>query len=148
MSVHDEATRSTPGGAAVDDEAGGVVPDGVVARAKAAIATRATGSLVVMVSDSALNALAPTTVRTLRFVDPSVSVKVSVTEAGVWRTICGRVVPERLRVQLEREGSAGTAADEVAPGSFGFAPTPRGLVRLRLYEPDGSASARTEWFVV
>jgi hypothetical protein len=148
VSVHHETIRPTPGGAAADDQAGGVVPDGVVARAKAAIATRAAGSLVVLVSDSALNAPAPATVRTLRFVDPSVSVKVSVTDAGAGRTIRGRVVPGRLRVQLEREGAVGAGADEVAPGSFGFAPIPRGLVRLRLYQPDGSALARTEWFLV
>jgi hypothetical protein len=84
----------------------------------------------------------------LRFVHPSVSVKVFVTADGVRRTISGRVVPGTLRVQLEQEGAAIVPADEVALGCFVFAPISRGLVRLRLNEPDGSASARTEWFLV
>jgi hypothetical protein len=125
-----------------------VVPDDVVARAKAAFATRATGALATLVSDSALNAGPPTAARTLRFVHPSVSVKICVTGEGVWRTISGRVVPGRLRVRLEREGAEVAPVHDVARGSFAFTPMPRGLVRLWLDEPDGSTSARTEWFLV
>jgi hypothetical protein len=132
----------------VDDHGRDIVPDEVVDRDKAALATRATGSLAVLVLDSALHAGPSTAPRTLRFVHPSVSVKVSVTGDGMWRTISVRVVPGTLRAQLEREGAKVVAADEVAAGCFEFAPIPRGLVRLRLNERDGSPSARTEWFQV
>jgi len=138
VSVH-HRHRPVDAGPTIGEQGGGVVPDEVVIRGKAAFAKRATGSL---------HAGPPAAPRTLRFVSPSVSVKVSVTADGVWRTVSGRVVPETLRVQLEREGAAGVPSDEVAPGCFGFVPIPRGLVRLRLHERDGCPSARTEWFLV
>ena len=147
MSVH-HRHRPVDAGPTIGEQGGGVVPDEVVIRGKAAFAKRATGSLAVLVLDSALHAGPPAAPRTLRFVSPSVSVKVSVTADGVWRTVSGRVVPETRRVQLEREGAAGVPSDEVAPGCFGFVPIPRGLVRLRLHERDGCPSARTEWFLV
>jgi hypothetical protein len=143
-----EGAPRSAAGPPVGDPDVGVVPDEVVARAKAAFATRAKGALAALVLDSALHAEPSAGARTLRFVDRSVSVKVTVTGEGVWRTITCRVVPGSLRVQLEREGAMVAPAHEVARGCFGFAPMPRGLVRLRMEEPDGSASARTEWFLV
>jgi hypothetical protein len=147
VNAHHRTRRSAPG-APTGDHGRDVVPDEVVDQDKAALATRAPGALAVLVLDSALHAGPPTAPRTLRFVHPSVSVKVSVTGDGMWRTISARVVPRTLRVQLEREGAAVVAADEVAAGCFGFAPIARGFVRLRLDERDGSPSARTEWFQV
>jgi hypothetical protein len=144
VSVQHQSAGTEPG-QPVDRD---VVPDDVVARAKAAFATRAAGALAALVSDSALNAGPPTEARTLRFVHPSVSVKICVTGQGVWRTISGRVVPGRLRVRLEREGAEVAPVHDVERGSFGFTPMPRGLVRLWLDEPDGSTSVRTEWFLV
>jgi hypothetical protein len=124
------------------------VPDDVVARAKAALETQASGPLAALVFDSALEEGPPAAERRLRFVFGSVCVEMSVTGAGAWRTIRGQVVPGSLRVQLEREGTGVAPNQEVAEGHFGFGRVPRGLMRLRLDDPDGSPSAHSEWFLV
>ena len=124
------------------------VPDDVVARAKAAFETQTSGPLAALVFDSALEERSPAAERRLRFVFGSVCVEMSVTGAGAWRTIRGQVVPGSLGVQLEHEGTGVAPNQEVPEGHFGFERVPRGLVRLRLDDPDGSASAHTEWFLV
>jgi hypothetical protein len=137
--------RSVAGADSVQSDG---VPDEVVARAKAAFASRATGPLAALTCDSTLDGDEPVAVRRLRFASASLSVEAVVEGCAAWRTVRGRVEPERLSVQLELEGVATPLATGGSGGHFRFDGLPSGLMRLRLAGTDGSDPSHTEWFRV
>jgi len=136
--------RSVAGADSVQSDG---VPDEVVARAKAAFTSRATGPLAALTFDSTLDRDEPLPVRRLRFASASLSVDALVEGRGPWRTVRGRVEPEGLSVQLERDSVVAPLATE-SGGHFRFDGVPSGLIRLRLSEVDGSDPSYTEWFQV
>jgi hypothetical protein len=135
------------GGPRARREAGDAVPEGVVARAKAAYGHRSTAPVAALVFDSADQDDASEE-RVLCFEHGGAArVELWVAQDGDRRSLRGRVHPPPARVELELEGAGVTLVDAAPRAAFGFEGVPHGVMRLHLVGRRGVDAVPTEWFL-
>jgi hypothetical protein len=124
------------------------VPLDVIAQAKAAFSQRDQGEIAVLVWDSLVDEGAPSWLHHLRFEHPRIWIEASVSVASGWSSLHGVIHPAvPNRVELHSEAEPPVVA-EVTRSAFRIKRFPRGLVRLRLVETEGSPAVFTDWFHV
>jgi len=135
------------GGPRARREAGDAVPEGVVARAKAAYGRRSTAPVAALVFDSADHDDASEE-RTMCFEHgEAVRVELWVGQDGGRRSLRGQVQPPPGRVELELGGAGVTLVDAAPSGAFAFDGVPHGVMRLHLVGRRGVDPVPTEWFL-
>jgi hypothetical protein len=124
----------------------GVVPEDLVAQAKAAFADRYEGDLAVLVFDSLVDEGAPATDHLLRFDHPVTRIKLQVAAGPQESELSGYTEPPTgSRVQLDVGTGDLYLAEDVVGGAFTFHAVPHGLVRLHILGSDEDPGIRTDW---
>jgi hypothetical protein len=133
---------------APDDAPDEVVPDEVVAQAKASFARRTRGEIAILTWDSLVDENAPAGDHRLRFDHPDMQIELRLfTAAGNSSDLEGSVKPPvPLHVELEGEQGDVLRSTEATDGVFAFDQIPSGVVRLSVRAT--TPPIRTDWFRV
>ena len=126
-----------------------VVPEDLVAQAKAAFDNRCDGGLAVLVFDSLVDAGAPAKNHLLRFDHPLTRISLRVAVGPRESDLNGSIDPRCAnRVQAQVGTGDICLVEEVVEGTFTFGAVPHGLIRLHLLRSDDVELIRTDWFRV
>ena len=123
-----------------------VIPEELVAQAKAAFANRYEGDLAVLVFDSLVDEGAPAKDHLLRFDHPVTRIRLHVAAGRQESELSGSTDPPTgRRVQLDVGTGDLYFVEEVVEGAFTFHAVPHGLVRLHILGSDEDPRIRTDW---
>jgi hypothetical protein len=126
-----------------------VVPEDLVAQAKAVFATRYEGELAVLVFDSLVDERAPAKDHLLCFEHPLTRITLQVAAGPRGSDLSGSTDPPTgAWVQLQVGTSDIYLDEESVEGAFSFRAVPHGLIRLHFLKPDDGRLIRTDWFRV